>query len=129
MLLGKNQDGEYQLSLKGLNSAETQNLRVATLAEKCTFSVTEENVIYCAVPTSLDGETPNHWYQGVASFNDLFYLINTETARRFQIFDPTTFGEKEMDLTRLKIDPGEQFIAFQDKKTLTLWLYALATNI
>lgn len=93
-----------------------------TLPEKCVWSKTKESTIYCAIPKLVPNNTyPDAWYQGVVSFNDMIWKIDTVSGAAEILMDPKTFAAVEIDATNLTLDQKENYLIFTNKKDYTLW--------
>ena len=104
----------------------SQNLGIATIADKCVWSSKEKKKAYCAVPTSIpSGEYPDDWYKGKISFNDSLWSVNVVTGETKNIFSPELEAGISIDMINLKLDPEEQVLVFTNKKDLSLWSYRL----
>jgi len=96
---------------------------ISTLAEKCTFDPTDENIIFCAVPTNLStGNLPDSWYQGVTHFNDEIWRINIETRQTELLVN----SDNNIDTIDLIVDKNAENLLFRNKTDNTLWLYRLS---
>jgi hypothetical protein len=97
-------------------------LGVSTLPEKCTWAKDSIN-IYCSVPNSTPlGNYPDAWYQGLVSFSDSFWAINTTTGVTKQIYDPTQATEKyQIDGIKLFLSKNENKLFLTNKTDYTLW--------
>ena len=127
-----NQDGTkflYNTNPKTLSLASRliskntdMNFNISTLPEKCVWSMENKNLVYCAVPLSVQEDGyPEKWYQGVVSFDDVLWSINTDTGEEKQIYNPTADGKASVDMTNLSLSDKEDYIFFTNKKDLTLW--------
>ena len=97
-----------------------------TLPEKCVWSKTDSVVLYCAVPDYLpSGNYPDVWYQGIVSFADNLWKINTETGATNRILAPQSVANTTMDITNLVLSAKEDYLLFANKKDLSLWLLKL----
>ena len=97
---------------------------ITTLPEKCVFSKTDENKIYCAVPISMpSAKYPDEWYQGLISFSDNLWQINVNTGIAKIIFYKSDF-----DITNLFTDKNENYLFFTNKKDSTLWSLQISND-
>ena len=97
-----------------------------TLPEKCVWGTTNTNIVYCAVPKSLSsGNYPDIWYQGIVSFNDSLWKINTNTKETELIYDFSEQGA-HVDLIQPILNTKENYLLFLNKKDLSLWGLRLA---
>ncbi len=101
-------------------------LSLRTLVNKCVWSNTEKDVIYCAVPTTiLSGTYPDDWYKGVATFNDLLWRIDMKSGATDVVLDGSVNGADTIDMTNLKLDSTDSHITFTNKKDQSLWIYRI----
>src|SRR3989344_3265060 len=89
-----------------------------TLPEKCAWAPASDDTLFCAIPESLPkgANLPDEWWQGVISFNDSLWRINTTTGERQQILPPRQF-----DGINLFLSKDESFLFFTNKKDGSLW--------
>lgn len=128
VLFSQNDAGKnLSLNLLMSDKKTTIGLSVATFPEKCVWSTISPDVAYCAAPKAgVQGDYPDLWYQGVASFTDALWKINTKTGETTQL---STFDETKnvgIDVIQPFLDKKEQFIFFTNKKDSTLWSMRLA---
>lgn len=130
-----NQEGTYAiysyvaqnrvfLQALNLSTRETIALPLATLAEKCVWTPGGQ-ALYCAVPTTLTGNLPDDWYQGVTSFTDRIWHIDLTTRLATLIVDPMSVGEVAIDAVSLSLDSEADVLVFSNKRDGTLWAYDL----
>ncbi|MDO8510127.1 MAG: hypothetical protein Q7S15_00690 [bacterium] len=111
-----------------LSILETKNnvskvLPVRTLPEKCVWSKKQASLIYCAAPEFLpSGDYPDSWYQGIVSFSDSLWKIDTKTGVATELSDNPPF---DFDAIRPVLAPEEDYLYFINKKGLTLWSFKL----
>lgn len=111
-----------RLYLYDVKKGESTLLPWSTFPEKCLWSNTDLNTIYCAVPKSFPaGEYPDAWYQGLASFSDDIWMIDTETAAATLVFDIENETNNKIDVTDIKIDKNDNYLFFTNKTDLTFW--------
>jgi len=112
-----------ELNLYDTETKSTKNLGVNTLAEKCSWGTNE--IIYCAVPKSesISGSQPDDWYQGLVSFNDSFWKIDTKSGTTTVLFDPKDLVGTEIDGVNLKLDENHNYLFFTNKKDNSIWVY------
>jgi hypothetical protein len=101
-------------------------LSVSTLSDKCAWSTTEKNILYCAVPTAIpSGVYPDDWYQGIVSFDDRLWRIDASSSETDLILDPSIEVGIDMDMTKLGTDTSGLHLIFVDKKDSSLWVLDL----
>ena len=110
------------LDVYDIKNAGSKGLAINTLADKCVWGQKNNTILYCAVPQSIpSGTYPDDWYQGLVSFTDNLWMINTQTnqAQILYQIDPT---QLQLDAENLQISPDDQYITFMNKTDLTFWL-------
>jgi hypothetical protein len=116
--------GTYRLRVLDLASRSSTALPVATLAEKCVWS-SDGKSAYCAVPTNLQGNQPDDWYQGATVFTDRIWKIDLTDRLATLVLDPSQVGKIEVDAVTLTLDPTEDILVFTDKHSGALYAYDL----
>ena len=116
--------GTYQLAVYDMATGVATALPVATLAEKCTWAASGLSA-YCAIPTSIAGNMPDDWYQGVTAFTDRIWKIDLSSRTASLVVDPSAIGKVSIDAVALTVDPNEDVLVFTDRVTGSLWLYDL----
>ena len=114
--------GAPRLYLYTIKTGESKLLPWNTFPEKCLWSITDSKIIYCAVPKSFPaGDYPDLWYQGLVSFTDDIWMINTDTLASTQIFDIQKETANNIDAVDIQIDSNDNYLFFTDKTSLTFW--------
>lgn len=89
-------------------------LPVVALAEKCTWSPKNKDILYCAAGAPITGVTlPDDWYMGLYSFTDYLWYINLASDDA----EPVLLPRRELDMISLRVDEEENNLAFIDKKS------------
>ncbi len=97
-----------------------QTLEMPTLAEKCVWK--DNVIIICAIPqTTPSAQYPDAWYQGLLSFSDSIWSINTDSGVTNLILAPL----KAFDMIKPGLSPDKNYFFFINKKDSTLWSYRL----
>ncbi len=97
-------------------------LSLTTLPDKCVWSKLKKGVLYCGVPqTTPSGNLPDAWYQGVVSFSDDIWMIDTVTGLTTLLVSPSKVAGEEIDVTKLLLSPDESFLLFVNKKDSAPW--------
>ncbi len=92
---------------------------LTTMPEKCVWSKTKKEIIYCAVPSSIpNGAYPDDWYQGLVSFSDRIWKIDTLNGSTEII---SAENNQDLDFINPFLSKNEDYIFFQNKKDGTLW--------
>ncbi len=98
------------------------NLSLRTLPEKCVWAKTENAIIFCAVPRVISPNTyPDAWYQGLITFTDIIWKINTRTGFTEIVGDLENSYNQKIDAINLTISSDDSYLAFINKKDLSLW--------
>ncbi|MEO6536426.1 MAG: hypothetical protein ABIT47_01930 [Candidatus Paceibacterota bacterium] len=116
--------GVVHLRVMDVKNRTSTALPLATFAEKCTWS-TDNLSAYCAVPTAMQGNLPDNWYQGATIFTDRIWKIDLTQRLATLVVDPTQVGKVSVDAVSLTTDPGEDILMFTDKHTGALYAYDL----
>jgi len=114
-----------EMSLYILDNGELIDTNLNTYAEKCIWS--SDNIfVYCAEPLNdISAQAPDVWYQGVESYSDDVYQIDTSTNISGLLFSPFEEGSYSLDITDLNLSLNERYLSFIDKETTTFWTYQL----
>lgn len=106
------------LNMYNTEKKEVTNLSIRTLPEKCVFA--NSNNIYCSVPKNITGdEYPDTWYQGIDSFRDDIWKINTIDNTGVKIFEIPE--DKDIDGIKLAVDESEKYLFLINKNDNYLW--------
>ncbi len=98
-----------------------------TLANKCVQNnALGEQLIVCAVPKEIiNYETglPDAWYQGMTSWEDNLYIVNTDYPNGNLLFDIKSDGQVEdiIDARNLNINSYKSHLGFINKNDGSLW--------
>lgn len=107
------------LSVYNIQNNETKELDLYSFADKCVFAFNKIDA-YCGVPNTKPGtENPDLWYQGLESYSDSIYKIDTNTGSISLIMNTNAKGG--IDTTNLFLDKTEEYLFFINKKDSTLW--------
>lgn len=126
LLIMETTEDSTQLSIHDRRSNRTGPLSIQTLVEKCTWSP-DSRYLYCGIPNSMvyGNEYPDVWYQGIESYTDSLWKIDTQTFAEEIISDINVEFNADLDIESIHVDPEEEYIYFIDKKTEELWSYRL----
>ena len=119
-------DDTTRLSIHTRSSNRTRPLSLQTLVEKCVWTP-DSLYIYCGVPNSMayGNEYPDVWYQGIESYTDSLWKINTRTFEEEVISDFISEHNADLDIESINIDEEQEYLYFIDKKTEELWSYRI----
>ena len=106
----------FTTSIYSIPTGATNPLTLTTLPEKCVWQ--NSKMLYCAVPQSITaGDYPDAWYQGVATFTDNVWSINTVTKVTKELISPS----QNFDIVHLGMGPDAAYLYFINKSDGTLW--------
>lgn len=126
VLYSESKDNLYALSSYDTIKKESRPLFLNTFAEKCVWGIKDPSVVYCAVPKTMPKNLyPDRWYQGVVSFSDDIWKVNTVTTEITKVLGPEALGAPDLDITNLAITSGDEYLLFMDKNTGKPWVYRL----
>ncbi len=115
-------DANNALNILSPKDNATTAIALSTLAEKCVWSKKAPTVLYCAVPNSIPAASyPDAWYQGLVSFTDSIYKIDTAAGTTQVISRPFQDFNQSIDATNLSLSANEDYLLFTNKKDYTLW--------
>ncbi len=125
VLYAETKNDTIGLSVYNVAGKNTKSLSLKTLPEKCAWSTREAEIVYCAVPQTLPTATyPDQWYQGIVSFSDNVWKINTETGDVEKIFNSPA-----LDIINPVLSSDDSYLLFMNKITGTPWVYRLADEV
>jgi len=104
-------------------SRESVAFPLQTLPEKCVFSV-DEKTVFCSVPdTVLPGLYPDHWYQGVTSWNDALWEVDINTGEATRLVSASDFRlSQTLDAVDLQLSTDGRLLLLRNKRDSTLWV-------
>ncbi len=121
VLFSETKNGIPELYVYNFTKKEILPLFIQTLPEKCAWSVKESAVVYCAVPQTIPtAEYPDQWYQGLISFSDSIWKINTVTSVAQKIHTLPS-----LDVINPAISSDDTYFLFMNKITSTPWVYRI----
>ncbi len=122
VLYSENTPNGLSLKTYSFKKGVSEELSVTTLPEKCVWSKNDSAFIYCSVPTYLETSTyPDGWYQGVISFSDDIWKIDTTTGAAQIVAALKKLGGKDIDGTELLLSPKEDYLFFTNKSDSHVW--------
>ncbi|MEI6810952.1 MAG: hypothetical protein WCK60_02810 [Candidatus Nomurabacteria bacterium] len=114
---------DFVLSKK---TGQSTTLNIKTLASKCLWLDTVK--FLCGVPSILttgDEGLPDDWLQGVVSFSDDLFLINTNSGLSSLVFSLTNEGGSPFDITHLQVNKNITSLLFTNKQNGSMWMINL----
>ena len=120
VLYSKSTDSGIETFIHNTNTGSEMKPSLSTLPAKCVWQNTI--TIFCGVPKTITPDQyPDSWYQGITSFNDVLWSINTGENSTNLILSP----EQNFDMTNLKFSISGDYIYFINKNDQTLWSYRI----
>ena len=130
ILYSASAEDSIKLNYYNLKNNQNMTLSFKTLPEKCVWSKIEELTIYCAVPKTIeDGEYPDIWYQGLASFNDNIWKVDLKTSSSELVYNLQKESGKKFDLMNPFLSGNDEYLFFTNKKDLTFWSLSLKKQL
>ena len=98
------------------------NLNFKTLTNKCFLG----NIIICGAPKDIknyDTGLPDAWYQGLTSWQDSLYLVNSDYTSGQLLFDINIDGGiiGDFDLKNIEVTKDQKHTLFINKNDGSLW--------
>ena len=122
VLFTHNESNRLLLSILDIESDEVTDLPIWTLAEKCIWSNINNDIIYCGVPNTVPAGTDlDRWYQGLTSFSDSIWMIDTQTQTANMLINLADVSREEIDTIKFVLSPEEDYLFFVNKKDSNLW--------
>lgn len=120
VLYSNSSDASFSTKLYSVDTGALRTLDLSTLPAKCTWQ--DSAILFCGVPKTIVGNKyPDAWYQGVVSFADSIWLINTVQQATNIILSP----DQAFDVIKPAISPDHNYLYFINKTDQTLWSYRL----
>lgn len=130
ILLSGSITGSFDASLFDTGTGKFNRFPLSVLSEKCTWAKKSSAIIYCAVSKTIPREQyPDAWYQGLVSFQDEIWKIDTEKGSTQTFFIPNKEAGEEMDIINLSVTDADRELLFQNKKDGVLWILRLDENL
>jgi hypothetical protein len=115
-----------RLFAKNLQNNNLSEILPATLAEKCVWSVVNINKVFCGIPTiSIGRGEPDGWYRGATQFSDRLWSFDTGNDTAQVLIEPKLNSNVDIDAFKLKLSPNEDYLIFQNKRDISLWVLRL----
>lgn len=104
-----------------VQSGIVKGFEFATLPEKCAWQ--DSTVVICGVPRTLSSaQYPDAWYQGLLSFKDSIWSVDTKQGITNMIVSP----DQDIDVVKVQVSSDKSYVYFMNKTDETLWSYRLA---
>ncbi|MEY2641191.1 MAG: hypothetical protein RL150_584 [Candidatus Parcubacteria bacterium] len=122
MLYSIARSNDLELYAYNITNGQSKRLGIKTLPEKCTFSQTSADVVFCGATDQPERVAyPETWYQGVSTFADNLWKVNLKDESYEALLINKEEVPQSFDITKITVSPRDEFILFVNKKDLTLW--------
>lgn len=123
--------GKLGPKLSIYNNQEKTNLEVplTTFPEKCVWNK-DNTYLYCGVPSEdLTNSDLTKWYQGLISFSDNIWKIDTQNNSIEFLISPMEFEVENLDIVSPLLSEDENYLLFINKIDYSLWGLKLEKNL
>jgi len=103
-----------KISLSDSSGANTKNLKLSGIIDKCTWSL-DDRTIFCALPQEINQNVtwPDDYYKGLLILSDDFYKINLESGEKTKIAGSS--ADINYDAQDLFLSPKEDYLFFTNR--------------
>ncbi len=116
VIYSNSNDSDFATRIYYTNNGTAKTLDLDTLPAKCVWQDTV--TVICGVPQSVPNtQYPDAWYQGIVSFGDSIWSINTVTGATSTIITP----EQKIDAVKLQMSPDKKYLYFINRNDESLW--------
>jgi hypothetical protein len=127
ILYSESVEGELRTYAYNKSSRKTLLLPIATLPEKCTWSVVQAGIAYCGVPDALpDTQYPDAWYMGLVQFRDRLWRIDATSGGATLLEIPGPIAANGIDIVNMSLSKDEKFLVFRNRTDDSAWAYSLS---
>jgi hypothetical protein len=108
-------------------TAVKTSINTRTLADKCAWSRSEKNYVFCGVPTQVpQGVYPDSWYKGLLQTEDYVKKIDVLNNISYDVaYLSNSTGEK-IDVVDMAVSKDDSHIIFKNKVDEYLWMLRVA---
>lgn len=120
-----NDGGGLVSSASNLSAPEQVSLDVIAIPEKCVFSQSSDQFMFCAsdFTQNPNKEYLTNWYKGVDSHNDLLWRVSLVETDAILLLNPEQSVGRTIDVYKPFVDFTNTYLFFINKRDGTLWLY------
>lgn len=123
LLLSESSGGYPSLKIYSVGARQPIDTGLRTIADKCVWAT--NTTIYCSVPDNIspkpDTGYPDAWYQGMVSFSDSIWKIDSVTLSTDQVSPVSSVGREAIDGISLSTDKNGNYLFFINKRDSALW--------
>ena len=117
----------FILNLFTVSDRASSRLPVSTLPEKCVWT-NDSVTLYCAASSAITpGGYPDVWYQGLVSFSDNIWKMNTKTGFVDLVIVAEDSAREPIDVIEPMLSQDGGYLIFINKKDQSLWSLRLAS--
>jgi hypothetical protein len=127
IIFSENTENGLMLSVLLQKTKTVYHLGLSTFSEKCVWS--QDNITaYCAVPESIPRTSsgyPDSWYQGLVSFSDTIWKIDTESGSTDQLTNLREASRERVDVISPQLNQDGTKLFFINKIDNSVWVLSL----
>jgi len=117
VIYSESNNKSLETKIFNLKQQTSSDFDLKTLPEKCVWSKSNKDIVYCAVPDNFpQGDYPDDWYQGLVSFKDSIWQKNFSTGETNILI-----SETNVDVINPFLTKDENYLIFTNKENNTLW--------
>ncbi len=117
----------FILDIYDVKNKVSKNLTIPTLVDKCVWGIKDNKILYCAVPNTINPDAyPDSWYQGLESFSDDIWEIDTRNNITTILYQIGLHENANIDTINPKISIDDSYMEFSNKNDLSVWILNLS---
>lgn len=112
-----------ELALTASKTAIKTPTSARTFADKCVWSKTEKNIVYCGVPSLIpQADYPDSWYKGLVGTEDNIKKIDVLNDISYDVIYLSNSTGEKIDIVDLNISKDDSHLIFKNKFDEYLWM-------
>ncbi|MFA5841616.1 MAG: hypothetical protein WC835_01470 [Candidatus Paceibacterota bacterium] len=123
LLTSETSGGVPSLKIHTVGGNRPIDTGLKTIADKCVWATNVS--IYCSIPENMPPNPgtgyPDAWYQGLVSFSDSIWEINSVDLSTEEISPISSVGREPIDGVSLSTDKNGRYLFFLNKRDGALW--------
>lgn len=123
LLVSETSGGIPYLKIYTVGSRQPVDTGLRTITDKCVWAT--NITVYCSVPDNIPSEPgtgyPDAWYQGLVSFSDSIWKIDSVTLSTDMVSAVSSVGREAIDGINLATDKNGGYLFFINKRDSALW--------
>lgn len=125
ILFSKQVEDVYTTYARNLLSNETSLFSMVIVPDKCTSLPTNSSKFICGgnLTNSYTDKTPDTWYQGITTYSDGIWEVDTTHSFSVLLFDVRNEIGRDLDTTEYLMNSTGERVYFINKSDRTLWLF------